>query len=160
MTDLEEMTKGEVQNLSGQNQGHAAPELLIDLEEITKGRVRNLSGQNQGVAARELFDMETLDHKDEIITVKFPEYLLAVAPSFTQGLFAGSFATLGSKHKFRKHYKIEASELIKEQLVYGFQRILAYGAGRGLHSGVDYFPSQCLFHRDQYPCFSHHENRP
>jgi len=102
---------------------------MIDLGKMTQGKVRNLSGQNRGVAAREFFDLETLDHKDEVITVKFPEDLLAVAPSFTQGLFARSFAALGSGYSFRKHYKIEASELIKEQLEHGFRRILVHGAG-------------------------------
>lgn len=101
---------------------------VIDLTEITKGEVRNLSGHPRGVAARDHFDLSELDEAEDVVCVVFPDNLLSVAPSFVQGMFAGSYRALGSEEAFRRHYRWRATDLIEQQLERGLKQIFAHGS--------------------------------
>lgn len=96
---------------------------MIDLQVLTKGEVRNLTGQVRGVEARKLFDLDRLDRLGEVVEVRIPEDLDAIATSFFQGLFAHSVQHYG-RDRFLEHYRFNAGPAIIEQVYRGIDRSL------------------------------------
>lgn len=97
----------------------------IDLGVLTEGKVRNLSGHERGLAARKQFGLDALDRDNVVYTIRVPESMNAISPSFVQGLLTGTLRHYGNDvSKFRRHYAFEASDLIRRQIDRGIQNIL------------------------------------
>ncbi len=98
---------------------------LIDLGILTKGKVHNLSGHERGLAARRRFGLDALDSDGVCHTVRVPDSMNAISPSFVQGLFAATLRAYGNDvGKFENAYSFEASDLIRRQIERGIQNIL------------------------------------
>jgi hypothetical protein len=97
----------------------------INFGDLTKGQVHNLSGHDRGLAARESFKLDQLDLDGIRHVVYVPDDIYGVSPSFIQGLFSGSLKKLGNDiEEFRKHYEIEATDLVRRQIERGLTNIV------------------------------------
>ncbi|WP_379553572.1 hypothetical protein [Qipengyuania sp. DGS5-3] len=97
----------------------------IDLGVLTEGKVHNLSGHERGLAARDLFKLDALDRDGVRHTIRVPDDLYGISPSFVQGLFTASLRSLDNDlDAFKQSYTIEASDLIQRQIDRGLQNIL------------------------------------
>lgn len=95
----------------------------IKLDELTKGEVRNLSGQERGVEARAMFNLDELDSSNDEVKVIVPDDLDAIASSFFQGMFASSVRNLGGGESFLRHYRFNASPEVMLQVMRGIERV-------------------------------------
>jgi hypothetical protein len=93
----------------------------IDLERLTKNEVSSLSGHPRGLAARDLFDLDKLDHSLEPVIVTAPASLVAITPSFIQGMFARSVHQLG-EDRFYKQYNFNFPSHLMTDVRLGIQR--------------------------------------
>lgn len=96
----------------------------INLEELTKGEVRNLTGHERGNAARELFGLDRLDNAGEPVHVIVPDELDAITTSFFQGMFARSVRSFENAEAFLASYQFDASPSILQQVHRGIDRVL------------------------------------
>jgi len=97
----------------------------IDLGVLTGGKVHNLSGHERGLAARKRFGLDSLDNDGVVHTIRVPESMNAISPSFVQGMFTATLRSYGNDlAKFKRYYAIEASDLIQRQIDRGIQNIL------------------------------------
>ncbi len=78
-----------------------------------------------GISVREHFKVDDLDQSADAVTVKVPEYLNAISPSFFLGLFSESIAKLGGREQFLKKYQFIADSVILEQVNNGIKRAIA-----------------------------------
>lgn len=95
----------------------------IELVRLTKGEVSSLSGHNRGLAARELFKLDDVDKAFEVINVSAPDNLVAITPSFIQGMFARSVHTLG-RERFFTHYKFDFPNHLMTDVHLGIERAM------------------------------------
>ena len=95
----------------------------IELVTLTKGEVHSLSGHDRGLAAREMFELGRLDSAPEPVTVRAPDNLDALSPSFVQGLFADSVHSLG-RERFYTHYKFDVAAHLRTDIDLGVNRVL------------------------------------
>lgn len=95
----------------------------IMLNELTRGEVRNLSGQERGAEARDHFNLDELDASSDQVFVVVPEELDALASSFFQGMFATSIRRLGGRDQFLAHYQFLATPEIMIQVMRGIDRV-------------------------------------
>jgi hypothetical protein len=95
----------------------------IDLQRLTKSEVSSLSGHPRGLAAREFFRLDDLDKMDEPVTVTAPQNLVAITPSFVQGMFAKSAHAL-TEEGFFSHYKFDLPPHLLTDVRLGIQRAL------------------------------------
>jgi len=96
----------------------------IRLEELTRGTVRTLSGQDRGSVAREMFKLDALDELAEPVTVCVPANLESVTPSFVQGMFSKSVKRFQTRERFLRHYQFVAPPLILRQIDDGIRHSL------------------------------------
>jgi len=96
---------------------------VIELQRLTKGEVSSLSGHPRGLAARGFFELDTLDKIEEAVIVTAPESLVAITPSFVQGMFARSVHALG-EDVFFSHYKFDLQPHLLTDVRLGIQRAL------------------------------------
>lgn len=99
----------------------------IDLNDLTDGRAQNLSGHERGAQAREAFGLDALD-ENGIVDVIVPDELYAIAPSFFQGMFAQSVKHLGSEGAFLGHYHFSAKASVMTQIHRGIRASLTRGS--------------------------------
>ena len=95
----------------------------IRLETLTRNEVNVLSGHERGVSARAAFDLDKLDQGSEEIDIVIPDTLEAVTPSFVQGFFARSFATLGGKDGVARRYHFRGRPLVIDDFKVGLDRL-------------------------------------
>lgn len=98
---------------------------MIDLEALTEGRVQNLSGRLRGLAARELFRLDELDASGEVVEVHIPDYVYSLTPSFFQGLFGDSIHAAGdTADAFKRRFRFRAADIVIEQIDRGLSAAL------------------------------------
>lgn len=96
----------------------------IELEQLTKGEVHNLSGHDRGQAARKLFDLNKYDEADDVVVVHIPEHVYTITSSFFQGMFAESVKHLGSRDDFLARYRFDADPVVLQQIEQGIRASL------------------------------------
>lgn len=96
----------------------------ILLEQLTRGEVRTLSGQDRGVQARQMFQLDVLDETADPVVVRLPANLDSVTPSFVQGMFSKSIKRFQSRDEFLGHYQFVAGPVILRQIDAGIRNSL------------------------------------
>lgn len=105
---------------------------MIDFADLTDGgRISNLSGRNRGLAARAKYHLDWTAPADaEELTIRVPENLDSITPSFIQGMFGRALAVLNSDEAaFFSKFHFEAPAFILEQIRGG---VLALRTSRDL----------------------------
>lgn len=81
---------------------------MLDLSGISgKSPSSVLSGKQRGESVRSDFKIETLDQQGDDISVRLPDGLDAITPSFVLGLFGRSVQKLGSIEAFFAKYRFD-----------------------------------------------------
>lgn len=96
----------------------------IELEQLTKGEVHNLSGHDRGQAARAHFNLSDMDSTDGVIVVHVPEHIYTITSSFFQGMFAESVTKLGDRDTFLSRYRFDADPVVLQQIEQGIRASL------------------------------------
>ena len=97
----------------------------INFGDLTEGRVHNLSGHERGLKARESFKLDQLDLDGIRHVIHVPEDIYGISPSFVQGLFSATLKKLGNDiDEFRRHYEIDATDLVRRQIERGLHNIV------------------------------------
>ena len=91
--------------------------ITLDLGVLIGNRpdVRTLSGHDRGVEARALLKLDELDEDNRHVSVVVPESVVAISPSFLQGMLTRSIRKLG-RAQFERHYNFQSNRYIREQL--------------------------------------------
>lgn len=89
----------------------------VDLTHLTKGKVRNLAGHDRGLSAREHFELDRLDADVESVEIFLPDDFRSVSPSFFEGMFSRSVASLKNLDSFLNHYRFNAPTHIRTKLI-------------------------------------------
>jgi hypothetical protein len=95
----------------------------IRLEQLTRGEVNVLSGHERGLTARSHFDMDRLDASGEHVDIVIPDTLEAVTPSFVQGFLGRSFNSLGGKSAVMRRYHLIGRALVIDDFLAGIDRL-------------------------------------
>ncbi|MDR6873562.1 hypothetical protein J2Y55_004589 [Bosea sp. BE125] len=83
---------------------------MLDLSRISGSPPSSvLSGKQRGETVRSDFKIEALDHVGDDISVRLPEGLDAITPSFVLGLFGRSVQKLGSIEAFFAKYQFDGA---------------------------------------------------
>lgn len=96
---------------------------VIEFQRLTKGEVSSLSGHPRGLAARDFFKLDELDKVPGVVSITAPASLVAITPSFVQGMFARSAHALGEQGFFA-HYKFDFPPHLLTDVRLGIQRAL------------------------------------
>lgn len=96
----------------------------IELEQLTKGEVHNLSGHDRGQAARTHFNLADMDVTDDVVIVHVPDHVYTITSSFFQGMFAESVTKLGDRDKFLARYRFDADPVVLQQIEQGIRASL------------------------------------
>ena len=96
----------------------------IELEQLTKGEVHNLSGHDRGQAARNHFKLSELDGGRETVVIHVPADVYTITSSFFQGMFAESVKALGTRERFLERYQFDADPIVLQQIEQGIRASL------------------------------------
>ncbi|MDJ1632653.1 hypothetical protein [Rhizobium rhizogenes] len=96
----------------------------IELEQLTKGEVHNLSGHDRGQAARVHFKLSELDGGTDVVLIHVPEHVYTITSSFFQGMFAESVKHLGDRESFFARYRFDADPVVLQQVEQGIRASL------------------------------------
>lgn len=90
----------------------------IDFFELTNnGKVFSISGREKGEKIREHWKFDTYDKDPSVeVSIKIPEEMYNLSPSFIQGLFSGSIKAMKREDFYNKYkfYKENESLPIKQ----------------------------------------------
>lgn len=89
----------------------------VDLTQLTQGKVRNLAGHDRGLSAREHFNLDQLDGDEQAVEIFLPDDFRSVSPSFFEGMFSRSVASLKGIDEFLGHYRFNAPAHIRTKLI-------------------------------------------
>lgn len=96
----------------------------IDLGELTHGRSILLSGHERGVSARALYNLDSLESDDAVVSIVAPENLDAITTSFVQGMFGDTMQRYGSIDAILSKYDIsELGLALQRDIRIGLSRL-------------------------------------
>lgn len=88
------------------------------------GKIKSFSGRPKGEQLRQEWSLDSLEEDPNThITIKVPEFIYNLGPSFLQGLFTQTIFKPNGLDLFRSKYTIEASSLILEQINYMVEKL-------------------------------------
>lgn len=91
--------------------------LLVDLTPLADGgRNSLLSGKERGIAMRQEFRLDELEAAGQPITVRIPDSIDTVTPSFITGMLTQSIRRAGSVDRFMELYHFEAHQGVIDQI--------------------------------------------
>jgi hypothetical protein len=95
----------------------------IDLIELTRGEVQVLTGQPRGVEASLMYKLTELEALNETIQILAPSDLDAITPSFVQGFLNSAFERLGGAGIHATYDFSQLSEHLQEDFEIGLKRL-------------------------------------
>lgn len=94
----------------------------FDIREYIKKGSKVLSGREEGKELRKKLNLSFEDLNDETLTIEIKD-IYAVNPSFFLGCWGESVRNLGEEG-FRRKYKFECSEILRNNIERGIRRAL------------------------------------